>query len=318
MSVSVDVNYQNQIASVLDSLTKVAVVEITKLFESRFLVTGTTVLIEGRTEQNEILQTVDFVKKSGKKCLRSIGVQVDEELPAPKQCSFSKGSGSLKGSSEKEGPAHYIPLLEANQHADLKCSVLEDKDVEMVNGSSLEPESPTTTEPEGEQVIYSAPMYPSHLSGTVQSSPTKQKPQPIKTESENGMNTERVTKVICQTVPKAEEQDSTPQPKCKEKPTQVEPQQASVSTAKETAYSPSSSDVALAPVQAKRKLKSMGAWDLPSAVKNKKKVDFKLDQMKEEEEEEGGFQAGPDLPGAQIDEGLLGAAGEPAFGAWRK
>lgn len=79
MSVSVDVNFQAQIVSVLDSLTKVAVVEITKLFECHFLATGTTVLIEGRTEQNEILQTVDSVQKSGKKCLRSIGVQVDEE-----------------------------------------------------------------------------------------------------------------------------------------------------------------------------------------------------------------------------------------------
>lgn len=81
MSVSVDVNFQAQIVSVLDSLTKVAVVEITKLFESRFLASGTTILIEGRREQNETLQTVDAVKKSGKKCLRSIGVQVDEELP---------------------------------------------------------------------------------------------------------------------------------------------------------------------------------------------------------------------------------------------
>ncbi|XP_029581027.1 zinc finger protein 232 [Salmo trutta] len=278
MSVSVDVNFQAQIVSVLDSLTKVAVVEITKLFECHFLATGTTVQIEERTEQNEILQTVDSVKKSGKKRLRSIGVQVDEELPAPKQCSFSKvSSGSLKRSSE-EGPAHHVTLLEANQPADLKCYVLEDKDVEMVKGSSLAPESPTTTEPEGEQVIYSTPVYPTHLSGTVQSSPTKQKLQPLKTESENGMNTERVTKVICQMVPKAEEPYSTPQPNCKEKPNQVEPQQASVSTAKETAYSPSSSDGALAPEQAKRKLTSMGALDPPSAMKNKK-VDFKLDQM---------------------------------------
>ncbi|XP_020319080.2 zinc finger protein 773-like [Oncorhynchus kisutch] len=271
MSVSVDVNFQTQIVSVLDSLTKVAVVEITKLFECHFLAKGTTVLIEGRTEQNEILQTVDSVKKSGKKCLRSIGVQVDEELTAPKQCSVSKVSS-------EEGPAHHITMLEANQPADLKCYVLEHKDVEMVKGSCLEPESPTTTEPEGEQVIYSTPKYPNHLSGTVQSSPTKQKLQPLKTESENGMNTEWVTKVICQMVPKAEEQYSTPQANCKEKPIQVEPQQASVSTAKETAYSLSTSDGALAPEQAKRKLTSMGALDPPSAVKNKK-VDFKLDQM---------------------------------------
>nr|XP_029497785.1 zinc finger protein 37 homolog [Oncorhynchus nerka] len=285
MSVSDDVNFETQIASVLDSLAKVAVVEITKLFESRFLASGTTILIEGQSEQNETLQTVDAVKKSGKKCLRSIGVQVDEETTTslelhenPKQClSLEGGSGSLNGSNEEEGPAHRIPLLKANQPAELKCSVLEEKVVEMVEGISLETKSSTTTEPEEEQVIYSAIVDPIHLYVPVQSSPTKQKPQPLKTETENGINIECETKVICQMVPKAE--DITRQPACKEKPTQMEPQQASYSTAKGTAYSPSSSDGALVPVQAKSKLKFMGVTNAPSALM-KKKVDVKLDQKK--------------------------------------
>ncbi|XP_052332607.1 zinc finger protein 37 homolog isoform X11 [Oncorhynchus keta] len=286
MSVSDDVNFETQIASVLDSLAKVAVVEITKLFESRFLASGTTILIEGRSEQNETLQTVDAVKKSGKKCLRSIGVQVDEETTTslelyenPKQClSLEGGSGSLNGSNEEEGPAHRIPLLKANQPAELKCSVLEEKVVEMVEGISLKTKSSTTTEPEEEQVIYSATVDPIHLYVPVQSSPTKQKPQPLKTETENGINIECETKVICQMVPKAEE-DITRQPACKEKPTQMEPQQASYSTAKGTAYSPSSSDGALVPVQAKSMLKFMGVTNAPSALM-KKKVDVKLDQKK--------------------------------------
>ncbi|XP_029561312.1 zinc finger protein 37 homolog isoform X2 [Salmo trutta] len=149
----------------------------------------------------------------------------------------------------------------------------------MVEGSSLEPKSSTTTEPEEEQVIYSATVDPIHLYVPVQSSPTKQKPQPLKTETENGINIECETKVICQMVPKAEEEDLTRQPTCKEKPTQVEPQQASYSTAKGTAYSPSSSDGALAPVQAKSKLKFMDITNPPSAIM-KKKVHFKLDQTK--------------------------------------
>nr|XP_046176637.1 zinc finger protein 37-like [Oncorhynchus gorbuscha] len=296
MSVSDDVNFETQIASVLDSLAKVAVVEITKLFESRFLASGTTILIEGRSEQNETLQTVDAVKKSGKKCLRSIGVQVDEETTTslelhenPKKCmSLEGGSGSLNGSNEEEGPAHRIPLLKANQPAELKCSVLEEKVVEMVEEISLETKSSTTTEPEEEQVIYSATVDPIHLYVPVQSSPTKQKPQPLKTETENGINIECETKVICQMVPKAEE-DITRQPACKEKPTQMEPQQASYSTAKGTAYSPSSSDGALVPVQAKSMLKFMGVTNAPSALmkkkvdvklEKKKKVAFKLDQTK--------------------------------------
>uniref|UniRef100_A0AAZ3PPH3 C2H2-type domain-containing protein n=1 Tax=Oncorhynchus tshawytscha TaxID=74940 RepID=A0AAZ3PPH3_ONCTS len=286
MSVSEDVNFETQIASVLDSLAKVAVVEITKLFESRFLASGTTILIEGRSEQNETFQTVDAVKKSSKKCLRSIGVQVDEETTTslelhenPKQClSLEGGSGSLNGSNEEEVPAHRIPLLKANQPAELKCSVLEEKVVEMVEGISLEKKSSTTTEPEEEQVIYSATVDPIHLYVPVQSSPTKQKPQPLKTETENGINIECENKVISKMVPKAEE-DITRQPTCKEKPTQMEPQQASYSTAKGTAYSPSSSDGALVPVQAKSKLKFMGVTNAPSALM-KKKVDVKLDQTK--------------------------------------
>ena len=48
--------------------------------------------------------------------------------PDPKQClSLKGGSGSLNGSNEEEGPAHRIPLLKANQPAELKCSVLEEK-----------------------------------------------------------------------------------------------------------------------------------------------------------------------------------------------
>nr|XP_023832924.1 zinc finger protein 62 isoform X2 [Salvelinus alpinus] len=287
MSVSDDVNFETQIASVLDSLAKVAVVEITKLFESRFLASGTTILIEGRREQNETLQTVDAAKKSGKKCLRSIGVQVDEETTTsselhenPKQgLSLEGGSGSLNGSNEEEGPAHRIPLLKANQPAELKCSVLEEKVVEMVEESSLESKSSTTTEPEEKQVIYSATVDPIHLYVPVQSSPTKQKPQLLKTETENGINIECETKVICQMVPKAEEEDITRQPTYKEKPNQVELQQASYSTAKGTAYSTSSSDGALAPVQAKSKLKFMDVTNPPSAIM-KKTVDFKLDQTK--------------------------------------
>uniref|UniRef100_A0A8C7K1Y1 C2H2-type domain-containing protein n=1 Tax=Oncorhynchus kisutch TaxID=8019 RepID=A0A8C7K1Y1_ONCKI len=199
--------------------------------------------------------------------------------PDPKQClSLEGGSGSLNGSNEEEGPAHRIPLLKGNQPAELKCSVLEEKVVEMVEGISLETKSSTTTEPEEEQVIYSATVDPIHLYVPVQSSPTKQKPQPLKTETENGINIECETKVICQMVPKAEE-DITRQPTCKEKPTQMEPQQASYSTAKGTAYSPSSSDGALVPVQAKSKLKFMGVTNAPSALM-KKKVDVKLDQTK--------------------------------------
>ncbi|XP_019897298.1 zinc finger protein with KRAB and SCAN domains 1 [Esox lucius] len=281
MSVSEEINFQTQIASVLDSLAKVAVVEITKLFESRLLASGATILIERQTELNETLLSVETVKKHANKGVRSIGIQVDEtttssELPDLRRySSLGGGSDSLYMSKEKCSEARYVPLLETKTSADIKFPFLE----EDVEEDSLGPDSPTNTEPEGKQVICTASVDSSHLSSSVQSSTTELKHQPLKTEPHDGLDTESLTKV-CLIVSKAEEQDSTPQPECIETLVQVEPQQASVSTAKGKAYSPSSSDGALAPIQAGSKVQSIDVRNPSSMIMKKKKVAFKLGKKK--------------------------------------
>ncbi|KAL0966318.1 hypothetical protein UPYG_G00293830 [Umbra pygmaea] len=271
MSVSDDVNFQAQIASVLDSLAKVAVVEITKLFESRFLASGTTIRIERQKEQNESLQSVDALKTSGKKDIRSIGIQVDEEttaffeLDAPKEYTASEGgSTSVNRSSEEKCPEHCIPLLDLNRPADLKFQCPK----EMVEGRILGPDDHATSETKGKQAVCSESVDPNHLTNPVQSSTTEPKPQPLRAKSDDGINTESQTDVSSEKV-----SDLTLQTECIEMPLRGEPQQATVSTAKGTAYSPSSSDGALAPVQAGSKMKS-------STVIIKKKVAFKLVKKK--------------------------------------
>lgn len=82
MSVS-DVNFQTQVASVLDALVKEATVELTKLFETRYQAFARTIAnIEERTERSETLETLDG-PKTDRKTLRSIGIQVDEDISAP-------------------------------------------------------------------------------------------------------------------------------------------------------------------------------------------------------------------------------------------
>lgn len=68
-----DVNFQAQIASVLDALVKVAVVELTKLFDGHS-VPRNTVLTDVHTEQND---TLDYFKGPPNKTFQSIAVQVD-------------------------------------------------------------------------------------------------------------------------------------------------------------------------------------------------------------------------------------------------
>ncbi|KAJ8011781.1 hypothetical protein DPEC_G00061820 [Dallia pectoralis] len=245
MSLSDEMNFQMQIASVLDSLAKVAAVEITKLFESRLLASGTTVLIQRQNELNETLLTADTVKKYVNKSIRSIGIQVHEEtttfpeLPDPKlYSSLDVGSNSLNDVGDSPGPG-----------------------------------SPTNTEPV--EVISTAPVDSSHLI----CSPAKLKPQPVKTEPRDGKSKKRLSKV-CQMVPKPEEQDSTPQKECIDTPVQVEPHQASVSTAKGTAYSSSSTDAALAHIQAGSKEQSVEVWDHFSVIMKNKRVAFKLGKKK--------------------------------------
>ena len=88
-----DVNFQAEIASVLDALVKVAVVKLTKLFDGHYSVSRNTVLTDGHTEQND---TLDYFKGPLNKTFQSIAVQVDRgtlylEQPFTGQTTIYKG-----------------------------------------------------------------------------------------------------------------------------------------------------------------------------------------------------------------------------------
>lgn len=93
--------------------------------------------------------------------------------------------------------------------------------------------------------------------GSTQSSPTKQKPLVIRPDTSNVICGEKV-KFVCPLILKSE--SPTAKPDGSEEPVQAEPQQACVSTAKGTAYSPSPSDGAVTPAQ-------VGVWERVHAPK---------------------------------------------------
>lgn len=90
-----------------------------------------------------------------------------------------------------------------------------------------------------------------------QSSQTSQKPLVVHPDTSNVTSGEKVN-FVCPLILKPE--SPTPKPDSSEKPVQAEPQQACVSTAKGTAYSPSSSDGAVTPAH-------VGVWERVHAPK---------------------------------------------------
>lgn len=100
-------------------------------------------------------------------------------------------------------------------------------------------------------------------------SPTKEKPLVIQPDTRDIVSGENV-KFVCPLILKPESQ--APKLDSSKKPVQAEPQQACVSTAKGTAYSPSPYDGAMTPVQA-------GVWEqihAPKETKNNLHMKLKL------------------------------------------
>ncbi|XP_040911326.1 zinc finger protein 263 [Toxotes jaculatrix] len=280
MSVDV-VNLQAQVESVLGALVKAATVELTKLFESRYRASAVDV---GRTEhktENVILETLDSLSIADTK--RSIGVQVDEgvdpllELSGPP---FLSEGECLRECKEEvavvEGQLIPPEILLAgdNGHVDpewspLKEQVLEET-VDMVELSVLETESPANSEAQTEVVLHVCAETLSH--GSTQSSPTQQKPLVVQPDTSD-ITSEKKVKFVCPLILKPE----SPAPKhdTLKKPVEAEPQQACVSTAKGTAYSPSPSDGAVTPVQ-------VGVWErihMPKEAKNNLHMKLKLTSL---------------------------------------
>ncbi|XP_067109727.1 zinc finger protein 613 [Osmerus mordax] len=239
-----DVNFQSQIASVLDALVKVAVVELTKLFDGHYSVSRNTVLTDGHMEQNE---TLDYFKGPPNKTFQSIAVQVDGgtlyfEQPFTDQCCSSEGCGdSLRKGRKGEDTL----LVETNECTDLGSFVLREDEMCM-SSSSRNPESST------KELYANGPANNCH--SAVPRTLAKQKQRSNKTKGKNGSNSQNKTKLFIQ---KEKTQAPAQEPKCTE-PAQVKPQEAIVSTAQET---PVSTDGTVAHLR-------VSLWDRLASVKD--------------------------------------------------
>ncbi|XP_067461183.1 uncharacterized protein si:rp71-1g18.1 [Thunnus thynnus] len=277
------VDIQAQVESVLAALVKVASVELTKLFESRYRASALDVQL-GRTEDGKENETVESLSKGNRK--RSIGVQVDEDinpqlqlsgspLPSDGDCmrEYREEEGDDDEEEEEEEEGCLIPpdilLTEDNGHDDPEWSPLKEQvvaeTVDMAGISVLETGSSTDSDPQTEDLHVSADV----RHGSSQSSPAKQKLLVIQPDTSDVTSGDKV-KFVCPLILKPESPAA--KPENTEKPVQAEPQQACVSTAKGTAYSPSPSDGAVTPAQVK-------VWELthtPKDMKNHLQMKLKL------------------------------------------
>lgn len=253
-------NLQAQVESVLGALVKAATVELTKLFESSYGASALDVHA-GRTDnksENETFETLDSLSSGDTK--RSIGVQVDEDIYSPLESCGPLHSDCLRERREEEEEVEgsLIPieilLAEDNDQVDPERSPLNEQGVaevaDMVELSKFEAESQTQGDHQTEAVLtgtWTDALKP----GSTQSSATQQKPLVIQPDTQNIISGRKV-KFVCPLILKPE--SPALKAESSKKPVQAEPQQACVSTAKGTAYSPSPSDGAVTPVQ-------VGIWE---------------------------------------------------------
>ncbi|XP_029931308.1 zinc finger protein 23 [Myripristis murdjan] len=246
-----DVDLQAQVEAVLGALLKVATVELTKLFESRYRASHTEI----GEEPEESLETVDRLRREDGKLLRSVGVQVEEDIKSPLELSvplFLSDGDCLKECVEGEGEEDLIPadflLVEDNHHVDPEWALLTDKEVEMMEACTVKTELPAAADPKTEAVLdvkeERSCLPADQKPGFSQTSSVRQKPLLIQPDR-SALSAGSPVKFVCPLILKAD--CPAPEPECSEEPVQVEPQQASVSTAEGKAYSPSPSDGAVAP-----------------------------------------------------------------------
>ncbi|XP_030017301.1 zinc finger protein 398 [Sphaeramia orbicularis] len=257
------VNLQAQVESVLGALVKAATMELTKLFESSYI--GSAVDVDvGRTEdgaEKTPLNTLTHCLFSGKN-RRSIGVQVDAdadlsfELYGPLLCSDLDYMKGCRVEVEECIIPPEILLAQHNGLSDPEWPLLKEQalaeTIDMVELNVLETEAPVYNQHQTEVVLHGKDQH--YAINTVhdeEKSPIKQKPLVVLHDVCAVTSPEKV-KFVCPLVLKPESPAASLD--SSEKPTQAEPQQAVVSTAKGTAYSPSPSDGAVTPAQ-------VGIWE---------------------------------------------------------
>ncbi|KAK2821969.1 hypothetical protein Q5P01_022034 [Channa striata] len=273
------VNLQAQVESVLEALVKAATVELTRLFESRYRASAVDVGLHEDKTKNGTLDPLDRVSSADTK--RSIGVQVDEDIPPQLQLSgppfLSDGDCLREREQVKVVEGCLIPaetlLAEDNGHVDPDWSPAKEQalaeNMDMVQLNVLETDFPSNSDAQEDGVLHiSAEMWTEMLThGSTQNSPPKQKPLLVQPDTSD-MALEGRVKFVCPLILKSE--SPAPKPDSSEKPVQAEPKQGCVSTAKGTAYSPSLCDGAVTPAQ-------VGIWErIPTAKETKNNLHMKL------------------------------------------
>ncbi|XP_076018520.1 uncharacterized protein LOC143010193 isoform X2 [Genypterus blacodes] len=263
-------NLQAQVESVLGELVKVATVELTKLFESRYRASAVDV---GHGEE---LQDVEAQKSPERvSSLRSIGVQVDRDnMSAPSaicdSCSLSLGNDNVENFKEEEeeetgeegSPTSTgVLLAEDNDDVDPCGSPLKEKDVgdivDKMEGNTPEAKSPAVSDSKTETVLLDL------RSGSPHSSPTKRKLRVIQPDTIDAASGNNI-KFVCPLILKAD--SPVPRSESSEELVHVEPQHSSASTA----YSPSTPDGAVSPAQ-------VGIWErIHTATETKNNLHLKL------------------------------------------
>ncbi|KAM9844674.1 uncharacterized protein ACBR49_011476 [Aulostomus maculatus] len=257
------VNIQAQVESVLGALVKVATAELTKLFESRYRASAAEEYA-GRSDdrkRNETSETVKTLAAGERR--RSIGVQVDEDICPPTDFSgppVLPEEASVRGCREDEDEAEgCLTRAEPLPVEDGACvdpggsPVMEQAVAEAVGAA----EPPPDGVPHTEAVVQ---VSTDLRHGSSKSSPTKQMRLVIRPDTRD-IKSGKKKKFVCPLILKPE--SPAPKPDSSETSEQAEPQQACVSTAKGTAYSPSPFDGAVTPAQA-------GVWERIHTAKDPK------------------------------------------------
>ncbi|XP_015234912.1 PREDICTED: zinc finger and SCAN domain-containing protein 21-like [Cyprinodon variegatus] len=237
------VSLQLQVEAVLGTLVKAASLELIKLFESRYRASAVD---PGRRERAELNESWDpLLRVWNGESKRSIGVQVEEDIRPPVELDSDLllDPGCLK----EPDPSQVLLAEDTDQQwAPLKDQIPTDH-VDKLELNMLLTDDPLNGDPPEDTV---PPVSSGTSSGT---SECKRKPLVIQPDKRSKTSGEQV-KFVCPLILKVEGS---------EEPVQAEPQQACVSTARGTAYSPSPSDGAVTPAQ-------VGVWERIHSPKDTK------------------------------------------------
>lgn len=241
---------QQQVESLLGALVKAAAVELTKLFERTYLAAASPADTGRGDDQSGSLKTLNVADNK-----RSVGVQVDvvdcgsSELSGPL---LSSGGTGLNECTSVEEEGRELFVAEDNGPTDtLQSPVQQDvaETVDMVEQHFLELENPAPSHSQDDVLqVKEERLCKSNVTIDPSAQQSSDQQELLMIQQNSSVITPDQMKFVCPLIIKP--QPPIARPENAEQPVHTEPQQASVSTAKGKAYSPSPSDGTITPAQA--------------------------------------------------------------------